>query len=433
MRMRLLPALLLLSIASSVPGCAAIGDAPGFDEGGGSQPPGSGPNDPGSGPGDPAVCLGDGTTGGVCDVTADCNAPLICLDGACVGPRDPSITCDVLDGVSCSGAGEVCVAGACVVKPGSCDSVDQCPIGYLCQGGQCLPERDGEACADTGPGPDLSGQWRADSVLHLRDGLPSVVASLLSTAQKVRDITLGNVNFGLPSLVNFFINSIVSSVVRDYVPQWAVNLAVVLGDLGDILDDMRVESTITLTGQPCAGVYRGTERWDFITFRFRGQELRVPPDRLPGVSQIIPDEFSATYSCGRLYIDRHRIRESLSGVLRFLLDNVTNAVTGRPNLEAALSDIVDCWGVAVTLDNYLYSVCSYCPIITGLVNTACNGLKATAINEMSQRIDAAAVSMSLVKRKGIANVAGDRDLSGGVWYGSLAGGDFPGSFSARRQ
>jgi hypothetical protein len=248
------------------------------------------------------------------------------------------------------------------------------------------------------------------------------------------NLITGDIDWGLPSVVEFVIGGFIASVIDNYVPPWAQDLVTVLGDMSDILDDMKVESTVTFSGQECGGVYRGSERWDWITFTFRGTQLRVPPSGLPGVSEIKPDEFAAWYSCGELYIDRHKIENSLSQLVRFLLDSITNAVTGYPDIETALYNMVDCYSFAIAVDNYVYSVCSYCPVVTGIIDAACTGLKTVGIAKITEKIDEAAVKMSVIKRKGIGTVeASGTTLSNGQWYGALVGNDFPGEFTATKQ
>lgn len=419
--------LLAACLAALGASCAQIGDPQSSDP---NNP--NDPNDPDN-PIDPSLCEADGDSGSTCEVTGDCQQPFVCLNGACVGPQNPDVSCDVVDNVACPNADEVCVGNVCVINPGTCMDNDACPLGYVCESNQCVPERDGEACADVGPGPDLSGTWKVSSTLHLRDGLPGVVDGILDVAEEARDLINGDVDFGLPGIVEDVIGGVIASIIDNYVPQYAQNLVVALGDMSDILDDMEVDSTVSLDGEPCDGRYRGTEVWNRIRFTFRGQELLLAPNQLPGVDEIIPDDFAAWYSCGELYFDRHRIQEKLGGLVRFLVDNIANAITGAPNVETALQGLVNCPGFASAVDNYVGQVCSFCPGVQTVVNVACVGAVNTGISKISQEIDDAAVKLSLLKKKGIANVASENQLTGGQWYGTLIGGDFPGEFTAQRQ
>ena len=423
-QLALAAAALLLAVLSA---CAQIGDPQEINPGDPTNPDGP------DGPVDPALCEADGDSGSTCEVTGDCMQPFVCLDGVCVGPQNPDVTCDPVENIACPNADEVCVGGVCVVNPGACTSVDDCPLGYVCEAGECLPERGGEACADVGPGPDLNGTWKFSSVLHLREGLPDVVANMLGVAEEARDLIEGNIDWGLPSLVESVIGGAIASIIDSYVPLYAQNMVVALGDMSDILDDMQVESLVTLAGEPCDGRYRGTEQWQRIRFELRGIDLFIAPEDLPGVDEIIPDDFSAWYSCGELYIDRHRIQQKLGGLIRFLVDNMANAVTGAPNVETALQGLVDCPSFASAVDNYVGQVCSFCPGVRSVVQFACVNAINSGIAKLSDEIDNAAVRLALLKKKGIATVTSGDQLTGGQWYGSLVGGDFPGEFTAVRQ
>jgi hypothetical protein len=434
---RLLPTLALAMFLGASLGCTAsigdMGDGPGGNIGGA----GPGGEFPEADEEDPlCASASDGSAGSQCSVAADCEPPLVCLDGACVGPRNPDSSCSIVEGTGCDGANEVCVANVCVQNPGSCSVHDDCPLGYLCDGsGQCQPDRDGEACADPGPGPNLTGTYALNSTLHLRDGLPGVVDGILDVSEDLRDIVNGDIDLGLPSAVEFVIGGIVAGIIRSYVPPYAINLVEALGDMSDMLDTMTIEGTLQIQGQACSGTYRIKEEWQWISFTFRGQELRFRPDNLPGVpggSSLEPDEYQALYSCGVLYLDRHRVQDTMAGLIRFLVDTVVEAATGYPNLETALSGFVDCTSIGYALDNQVAGACSFCPSVAGLAAGACQGFVNTAAVKAGQEIDEAAVEMSLIKVKGTAAIAEDGTISDGRWYGSLLGGDFPGEFSLQR-
>jgi hypothetical protein len=351
----------------------------------------------------------------------------------CIGPANPDHRCDPIEGSTCPNEGEVCAANTCVIKPGSCTSHAECPVGYLCSGGQCLPERDGEACADPTSGPDLNGTYRVSSVLHLRDGLPGVVDKILGVTEDLRDIAQGKIDLDLPSVVEFVIGGIVSGVIRAYIPPWAIDLVTALGDVSDMLDDMQVDSVMTLTGTPCSGAYRVNERWEWIRFEYQGREMRFRPDQLPNGVEVEPSEFSARYSCGNLYFDEHRIKDQLNHLIRYLLDTMAYAVTGYPTVEQAVAGMIDCWGIGYELDSYVAGSCSYCPSVAGIAAGACEGLVFAAVSKMGEEIDKATVKLSLIKRKGSVVVNQGPAFDDGRWYGSLAGGDFPGEFTMQSQ
>ncbi len=429
------PACLLLLLAFSLPpvGCANIYDRPDVDGDPGNPLDPSDPGEPSSDdPGERTMCMGDSGSAKACEVTGDCSAPLVCVNSKCVGLQNPDVMCNAAEGGACKNAGEVCAGGVCMANPGACQTSDQCPLGYACSGGQCQSDRAAATCAEKGAGPDLAGTWKFDSKLHIRDAMPGVVAGVLDASGKVRDLLNGDIDLGLPGIVESIIGSVAGSIVRQYIPVWAQNLVYVLGDMGDVINDMRVESTVVFEKQACDGLYRGTERWNFITFTFRGSPMRVPPSNIPGVTEVKPDTFSARFSCGELFIDRHRIQGTLSQLIRWLLDTTTKAVTGYSTVEQAMSNMINCGQVGIAVDNYVYSACSFCPDVSSIVNVACLGFKNAAISKLTESINQSASELSQIKRKGIGKVDGATKLSGGKWYGSLVGGSFPGEFTATK-
>ena len=379
-----------------------------------------------------ALCVGDGQAGGACEVTADCDAPQIChTSGVCVGPKDAAYTCDPIEGIDCLEAGEECVNGLCIAAPGACETLDDCPNGFLCDAGQCSPERDGTVCSDPGSGPALAGTYKVESVLQLRDGLPDVVDKILDTSAKARDIVNGDLDVGLSGLVEDVVGFLVAGIIRQYVPAYGIDIVNALGTMSDVLNTMGVEGTLTLDGQACDGNYRGSHKWDWVKVTLQGVEMRIKPEQLPGVSEVLPEDFSARYHCGDLLIDRHRIRGTLGELVRWVLDTGTQAVSGHPNIETALGGIVNCPAVGNSIDSAC-TVPFVCGAIAGGVTLACEGFKQAGIAKVKEAIDEAAVKLSVLKLKAVVPVNADGSLGAGTWYGSLVGGDFLGTMQATK-
>ena len=418
-------ALLSVTVMTGAPACTGTITDGGFADPGNGGGGGGGPSTPEEEE-QLALCIGDGEAGGTCEVSADCASPMVCLNNTCVGPQDPSYTCDPIEGVDCLQDGESCVNGLCVATPGACETLDDCPTGFLCEAGQCTPSRDGAACADPGPGPALAGTYQVDSVLHLRDGLPGIVDGLLDVSEKARDIVNGNLDLGLPSVVEFVVGGLVAGIVRQYVPAYGIDIVNALATMSDVLDTMGVEGTLTLDGEACDGNYRGRHNWDFVTFDMNGVQMRVKPSDLPGVDDVLPEDFAARYHCGDLLIDKHRINNTMGTLVRWLLDTAAQAISGYPTMEQALGSIVDCNAVGQTISSAAGIN------VTGLAAGACQGLVNVGVAKIGQMIDEAAVKMSLIKLSAVIPVNSDGTMNQGVWYGSLVGGDFLGTLDAHQ-
>lgn len=420
-----LSALLAFTVTSGTACTGTITDG-GFADNGGDE--GDGPLTPEEEEEQVALCIGDGEAGGACEVTGDCNAPQVCLGNVCVGPQDNAYTCDPIEGIDCLEAGETCVNGLCIAAPGACETLDDCPLGFTCDAGTCTPSRDGASCSDPGPGPALAGTYETDSILHLRDGLPGIVDGILDVTEDARDIINGQIDLGLPGAIEFIIGGIVSGIIRQYVPSYAIDIINNLATVSDMLDDMRVEGTLILEGEACDGNYRASHTWDYITVNMNGRELRTAPADLPGVENDIAEEFGARYHCGDLLLDKHRIQNTMATLVRWILDTGIEATTGHPNVESALSSIVNCDAVA----NAVANACTFCGAAYSPARGACEAAVQIGVNKVSQAIDEAAVKMSLIKLQAVIPVGTDGTLDDGIWYGSLVGGDFLGELDADR-
>lgn len=414
--MTLRSALLLtaLSVAVAAGGCASSADGADPDPGPGSTDdpgdPGT-PGDPGDPTQDPGLCVGDGGDGEVCEVTADCDAPLVCLSNICVGPQDPDVFCDEVEGIFCAGTDEVCVANACVIDP----NITGDPT-----------------CSDPGPGPELAGVWDMDSTLHLREGLPGLVAGLLDVSELLADFIDGNVSLGLPAPVEILIGALVQGVIDQYVPVWAQDLIQLLAGFSDVLDDLRVDQTVTLVGQVCEANYRGSSTWDRITFEYRGTVISERPEDIAEIGPVAPEDFGARYSCGQLFIDRHRVHNALRGLIRWMVDTLVEVATGYPTLEGAIDAAVDCPSIARGI-NDAWQGAGGGTDITGVVEAACANFETDLLAQLTTILDEAAIELSVVSFEGVADIPDGSRMINGRWFGELVSNDFPGQFTAAKQ
>ena len=370
-----------------------------------------------------------------CQVTAQCAQPYVCIGGVCQPPSSGQVTCDV-DRPCAAGT---CTAGVCERVPGNCTQNQDCPTGMQCQSGACVPSGAPPTnCASLPAPPNLAGTWHETSTLHFRQALSSPLALLLDAGQVGRDLVTGNLgDLGVPGFIASILGPIVSSVIDQYVPAWAQQFLIALGDLHDILDNMRVKSDVTLT-ETCQNVYHGSEVWTRLEFTYRGMMVSKRPEDIPEIGQVRPEDFSARVLCGELYVDRHRIRNAVGGLLRWVLDTVVNIVTCADNgpcynsPEDAVNGIVDCDAIAQAIDDALSSAIPFAPSVYGAVDNACNGLKNQITSRIQMAIDQAVATFSVVSLAGQAHVAGASTLDQGVWAGSLVGSDFPGEWTANK-
>ena len=390
------------------------------------------PDDPDDPEPDEDLCIGDGGAGAECEVTGDCVAPFVCLDGICVGPLNPEVTCDPVEGIDCPGEDEVCVARVCVINPGECETVDDCPLGFWCIDGLCIPYQDGEVCAVPGPGPELSGTWAMNSTLHLREGIPSIAAGFLDVSELLADFIEGDIDLGLPAPVEALIGYLVQGIIDAYVPNWAQELIVTLAGVSDVLDDLEVDSTVNLAGMVCDANYRGSSQWDWITFEYRGTVVSERPEDIPEIGAVVPEDFGARYSCGDLYIDRHRIKNVLSGLVAWVVNTMVEITTGYTDVASALDAAIPCASIADSINDAWQSACGCSTDVSAVVEATCDSYKDDMIAQITTLLDEATVSLSVVTLKGITAIPDGTHMNDGIWFGSVIGGDFPGEFTATR-
>jgi hypothetical protein len=287
--------------------------------------------------------------------------------------------------------------------------------------------------------PNLAGTWHFTSMLHLHDALSGPIQVLLDAGQVGRDLTSGNLrDLGLPGILSSILGGIVSGFIDQFVPPWARDVLQALGDMHDILDNMQVQADINLT-EVCPDVYRGKEHWMKLMFEYRGVQVSKRPEDIPEIGMVQPEDFSARVMCGELYIDKHRINNTLKNFLRWLLNDVIAAVTcesASPTAcfrtpEDALNGIIDCENFAQFVENQVGDPIPFVDTYS-VVDAGCNGVKRTLISKVQSAINTASTTFGLLAIQGEAHVTSANALDMGKWDGSLFGGDFPGEFTATK-
>jgi len=402
-----------------------------------------------------------------CTSDAECAAPTICQvsTGKCLMPT--GATCDPVEGTGCK-AGEVCVGRQCATLPPSCTDNSTCPSGFLCQAGACVPAgkpptggcvtskdcQAAETCINGDCKPKtacnivhaadrLQGTWQLDSMLHFRDALSPILGGLLKVSGLLRDVIEGNFKIsGIPSVVSSLVSKYLKKLIDQYVPPWGQQLIVALGDINDIVSDMRVISTAEATSVGNDD-YVVNEQWDLVEFTYKGQKLSTPPDSIPEIGQVKVPTYGAHEVCGVLFIDKHKIENVVGGVVKWAINAALSAVTcntqGVPcynSVDEALEMTIDCGMLGMQIDMMVMSIWSSAPSVAQIIETACNAEKANLIQSLMNELDSLTTKLSLLSLSGTApipNPPGDTQLQGGKWFGILGGGNFQGEFSATKQ
>ncbi len=404
-----------------------------------------------------------------CKTNNDCAPPTVCntLTGQCL--ESTSKPCDPVEGTGCA-ADEVCVGNLCAKLPGSCADNSACPSGYVCVSGACVPAGKpptggcakvsdcpaGNTCLNGQCVPKstcnivhqpdrLKGTWEYDSTLHLRDAVSPFLAGLLSAAGILRDIIEGNFKIsGIPSFISDIVKKYLGKLIDQYVPPWGQQLIVTLGDINDIVKDMRVKSTVQTTSVGNDN-YVNDEEWDLVEFTYKGQKISTPPSGVPEIGQVKIPTYLSHEVCGVYFIDKHKVQNAVGGLIKWAINTALSLVTcntqGVPcynSVDEALKDTIDCVMLAMQIDAMVMSFWSSAPSVAGLIEQGCNAEKDKLIKKLSDELDALTTKFSLLELSGTApipNPPGDTELSG-KWYGWLgsgaAKGNFEGEFTAKK-
>jgi len=405
-----------------------------------------------------------------CKSNADCTPPLICQvsTGKCL--KGTGKTCDPIEGTGCA-KDEVCIGNQCAKLPPTCKDNSDCPSGYICVNGTCVPQGKppGKGCTSNSncpPGqvcingkcvpkstclikhnPDrLKGNWKFDSLLHLRDALSPVLKGLLGTAGTLNSIISGTFSIsGVPSIISSLVSKYLQSLIKSYVPPWGTQLVAALSNINDVCDDMRVLSTVKMTSTGTDS-YVCAEVWDIVEFTFQGKKISSPPQAIPTIGKVKVPNYTGYEICGTLLLSKHSVTNQVGGIVKWAIDTslslITCGIKSVPcynSVSQALSKSIDCQKLAMQLDKVIQGIWSGAPSVAGIVAQACLTQKNSLITTITNELNALATKLSLMEMTGTATIplpGKDTVLTGGKWDGvlgsSIAKGNFNGEFTAKR-
>ena len=227
------------------------------------------------------VCVNGGCTtpttgGGACGGGNDQPCPFgyDCINGKCVPPTNPS--CDI-NNPNCP-SGQTCdCTGSGTAQVCSCHDV--CPV--CTSGTHCNPST--RTCVpDTVPMPDVTGVWYTQHDFSLKQGLPNFLQQMAKIVAILDQLISGNFFTGALS----WLNSIVKSIIDQYVPAWVKTFVKILDTLGTIFSNLRSEGAMKVVAGVDQAHVKATEVWTSLVFYF----LPLCPNGRPAGDPTLPPD-----------------------------------------------------------------------------------------------------------------------------------------------
>lgn len=403
------------------------------------------------------VCVAPDDDGDVCEFDPECGAGNLCIAGRCTpDPRIPRTCLDgeeCPDGLMCSMDGAcICVRtadcpigaicspdGRCVPDGDSCIADDECPPGLLCAAGECIPE---SACDVVHPPLQSPRVWSVDSVYNFREALPSWLSGFLdAVAAPLRFLsgTGPRPSLGIPRVLEDLVWNAIESWIDANVPAYARDAAGGIADLNDILSTWFVKEQMTLTSAaPPRDAYRGQNVWTEVEFEYRGARMRGrPADIIDWTFE--PSEYDAQAVCGVFYISQHDVNVGIGAIIAWAVNAVVEQSSSRRYRTAEAMLRAQGGRICNEVGNAARRIETEIdlPLITpaeayDLARTACLGFVDGQIDRLVDALDMARLRLDVMSLKGSSPIVSGTSMTPGTWEGSLVGGDFTGTWSARR-
>jgi hypothetical protein len=228
------------------------------------------------------TCVGgrcqDGGGGTGCDNGSDNPCPFgyICVSGVCQPPTGSA--CDP-NAPNCAN-GQCCDPGSLACKdicPSRCAPGTHCQPGATCGTGTCVSDN---------TSPDVTGVWLTRHTYSIREALPPTLQKIFEAIRLIDQALLGKLTIpGLPQFLQDWLNKLISSILKQYLPPWLQTIIHIADDIATVLSDLRSEGSMRLTKTTDLAHVKGTEVWTSLIFYWLplcgdniGGDPAVPPD-----------------------------------------------------------------------------------------------------------------------------------------------------------
>jgi len=348
-----------------------------------------------------------------CRTSAQCAQGMVCREGMCV-------TAGPTGGGSCNGNDVPCPmgykcntgTGACepYTEPGNCEqpcdpgthcdagsnecvpdecTADSCPECSTCQNGICIPSTDPACNNPTGEQIlDVTGHWFTRHEFDVHEALPGWVRTLSQAVRGIDQAIHGQLN--LPGWLSWA-NALIAAVLQGVIPQWAQDLVYLFDSAFTIFSELRSEGEMELVAVGGPRVLSGTEDWTSFIFYFLpqcGGNIGGSLDRPPPCARVdiyttdLPADLAASVkpfaarlvgsppATSTIYMDNREVDMKFQGLIKYVIDQLAQMITGEANLADALTAVVPCEDLGSSISDD--------PLIGGAIASACTALVGAA-------------------------------------------------------
>ena len=289
--------------------------------------------------------------------------------------------------------------------PVGCIDDSECPIGYICENGECIPTGvpnggdDPTINDDTDPNDELdptqdiepdeptypigvSGSWNTEYHLDWSEYL-GPLGGLGVEIDLLDQVLLGNEDLNNIPLVG----GILQDVVDNYIPGWVSDLVHILNDIVQFFQDVRIDAKMEVNHVGGDAPIDGEEDWEQATIMIIDgcplgmqdpnyptcAEVSVPLNQYVTDFGIIGAEalpFQGEVAGDQFILPQRRVRFQIAQLVTYILNYVTElASQGQfTTLEAALQSLIDCGGLAQDVAGTLCSSLGICGMEAALEN-----------------------------------------------------------------
>ena len=327
-------------------------------------------------------------------------------------------------------------------EPVGCVDDSECPIGYICVNGECVPtgvtngddptfDNDSDPSDELDPSDDLepdqptypigvSGSWDTEYHLDWSEYL-GPLGSLGTEIDLIDQVLLGNEDLNNIPLIG----GILQQVVDDFIPTWVSDLVHILNGIVQFFQDVKIDAQMEVNHTGGDAPITGEEDWQQATIMIIDgcplgmqdpnypacAEVSVPlnqyvtnfgiigAEALPFEGDVLGDQFT---------LPQRRVRFQIAQLVTYILNYITELASQGQfmTLEAALQSLVDCGALSQEVAGSLCSSFGICGMESTIENL-CIQSRNDVISTVIGILDAIMVEWEIMHFDQVATIYDD--------------------------